>query len=72
MVKIYWREGCAKCKTLKYLLGRKGIDYEYVYAEGQEYENLANQYGVSVPLVVIGETVLCMPPITQVLELAKA
>jgi len=45
-VKIYSREGCAPCHTLKYWLGKKGIKYEESPAE----DNMS-----IVPVVEVGD-----------------
>lgn len=72
MVKIFGRDSCAPCKTLKALLTYKKIPFEYLEAEGSEYEALANQHGVSVPLVVIGEQVVVAQPPTVILRMIQA
>lgn len=59
MMRVYGREGCAPCKMVRLLLDKMQVAYEYLPAEGQEYEELANKFGFMVPLVVKGEEGFC-------------
>lgn len=30
MIKVYGKEGCSKCESLKEILNNKGVEYEYI------------------------------------------
>lgn len=30
MIKVFGKEGCSKCESLKEILNSRGIDYEYI------------------------------------------
>lgn len=30
MIKVYGKQGCAKCESLKNILNNKGMEYEYI------------------------------------------
>lgn len=51
MVYVYTRENCAYCPQVKKYLSYKQIPYEERRAEGKKYHELADTYGVTVPLV---------------------
>lgn len=50
MIKLYSRETCGPCATLKYWLNKNGISYEELSPEGTTVN--------IVPTVIIGENVV--------------
>lgn len=61
-VKIYSREGCAPCYTLKYWLNKKGVKYEEFPAE---------DYMRVVPLIKIGDMEIEGANLGYIAELLK-
>ena len=55
MITLYSRPTCSPCKTLKLYLSIKGVEFVEKLAEGAEYAEMANKYGVMVPLLVKGD-----------------
>lgn len=54
---------------VKKYLGTKNVDYKELQAEGEEYEQLANLYGFTVPLVVNGDRGMVGYNISQLKQL---
>lgn len=58
-VTIFSRSTCAPCKTVKYLLNKRGVSFSE--RDVDDPENLADfaRYGVaSVPVIIIGDRVI--------------
>jgi glutaredoxin len=61
-IKIYSRQGCAPCKTLKYWLGKKGLKYE-------EFE--ADDSTPVVPVTYVGDYPVVGLNLALIAELLK-
>jgi glutaredoxin len=58
-VTIFSRSTCAPCKTVKYLLSKRGVSYEERDIDDPKNQADFARYGVTgVPLLVIGEHVI--------------
>lgn len=58
-VTIYSRDTCAPCKTVKYLLTKKGIEYTEKNIDDPQHQNEYAKFGMAiVPILVIGETII--------------
>lgn len=56
MIKLFTRPTCSYCPTVKKYLTNKNKQFTEHLADGEEYEKLAQKYGVSVPLIYNEET----------------
>ena len=52
---VYTSDTCAKCRTLKYLLDKWGVDYELRNISNPEYQKEADSYGRQLPITVVGK-----------------
>lgn len=57
---VYSRNNCAPCRTLKYYLTKKGIEFEERNVDlNPEFEKELNTLGyASVPVTLIGEKII--------------
>lgn len=56
MIKIFKTPTCAYCRQVCQFLDRKGVAYDLEEAEGVQYYQLADKFGMTVPLIYNDET----------------
>lgn len=60
MIKIFTRPSCAYCPQVKRYYDSKKVEYTVFEAEGDEYAELSQRFGYTVPLVYNDATGLGM------------